>query len=143
MQLQLTRNRIVNTLLIGTLVLGIGGVTIQPAAAQVDRNAFREVAQELNLSRSQMREVGGIMQNVNSEVQEILTPEQSEMLQSAREQQQTQAQDPEELREALNLTDTQSAQLSVVRDETVTELQEILTPEQLEAIMEMTAFNQL
>ncbi len=141
MQIQLTRKRIVNTLLIGTLALGLGSFNIQPAAAQLDRSAFREVAEELNLSRSQMREVGGIIRGLNSELEEILTPEQLETLQSVRDQQQSQ--DPQELQEALNLTDTQSAQLAVAREETVAELQEILTTEQLEGIMERTAFSQI
>ena len=105
----------------------------------MDRSAFREIAQELNLSRSQMREVGGIMRDLNSEITEILTAEQLDALKSAREQQQTQA--PEELKESLNLTDTQSEQLAVVREETVVELQSVLTPEQVEGIMAMTNLN--
>ncbi|MEL7070108.1 MAG: hypothetical protein AAGN15_15835 [Cyanobacteria bacterium J06581_3] len=145
MQIQLTRKRIVNTLLIGTLALGIGSLTIQPAIAQPSRSAFREAARELNLSRSQMQDVAGIMRGFSSEIQEVFTPEQLELLQSAREQQQSQtpAQDPQELREALNLTDTQSAQLAVVREEMVVELQSVLEPYQLEGIMELTAFSQL
>lgn len=145
MQIQLTRKRIVNTLLIGTLALGIGSLTIQPATAQLSRSAFREAAKELNLSRSQMQDVAGIMRGFSSEIQEVFTPEQLELLQSAREQQQSQtpAQAPQELREALNLTDTQSAQLAVVREEMVVELQSVLEPYQLEGIMELTAFSQL
>ncbi|MEO1352442.1 MAG: hypothetical protein AAFW84_27195 [Cyanobacteria bacterium J06635_15] len=141
MELQLTRKRIVNTLLIGTLTLGLGSFNIQPAAAQLNRSAFREMAEELDLSRSQMREVAGIMRGLNSEIEEILTPEQFELLQSVREQQQAQA--PQQLQEELNLTDTQSAEIAVARRETVGKLQGVLTPEQLERIMEMTAFNQL
>ena len=141
MQLQLTQKRIVHTLLIGTLTLSLGSFNSQPAVAQLDRGAFREMAEELDLSRSQMREVAGIMRDLNSDIEAILTPEQSELLQSAREQQQTQ--DSQELQEALNLTDTQSEQLAVVREETVVELQAVLTPEQLEGIMEMTIFSQL
>lgn len=141
MKFQFTQKRIVNTVLVGTLALGLGRFSIQPASAQMDRSAFREIAQELDLSRSQMREVGGIMRGLNSEIEEILTPEQLELLQAAREQQQSQ--DPQEFQEALNLTDTQSEQLTAVREETVVELEAVLTPEQLEGIMEMTAFNQL
>ncbi|NEZ56347.1 hypothetical protein [Adonisia turfae] len=141
MQFQITRKRIVNTVLIGTLALGLGNFNGQPATAQLDRSTFREVAQELDLSRSQMRQVGGIMRDLNSELEEILTPGQLETLQSAREQQESQ--DPQELQEALNLTDTQSEQLAVAHAETVAELQEVLTPEQLEGIMEVTAFNRL
>lgn len=141
MQLQLTRKRIVNTLLIGTLALGLGSFHVQPATAQIDRSAFRELAEELDLSRSQMREVGGIIRDLNSELEEILTPEQLETLRSARDQQQSQ--DSQELQEALNLTDTQSTQLAIAREETVAELQEVLTSEQLEGIMEKTVFSRL
>ncbi|MEO0488756.1 MAG: hypothetical protein AAF215_13190 [Cyanobacteria bacterium P01_A01_bin.123] len=142
MQIQLTRKRIVNAVLIGAMTLTVGGFHIQPAAAQVDRSAFREAARELNLSRSQMQSVGGIMQSFNAEIQEILTPEQVELLQSAREEQQSQsqAQDPQELQAELNLTETQSEQLAVAREEMVTELQGVLTPEQVEGLMEMTGF---
>ena len=145
MHIQLTRKRIVTTLLIGTLALGIGSLNIQPATAQLSRSNFREMARELNLNQSQMRAVADIMRNFNSEIEEILTTEQFELLQSAREQQQsqTQTQDPQELQEALNLTDTQSTQLAVVREEMVVELQEVLAPYQLEGIIEMTAFSQL
>lgn len=143
MQIQLTRKRIVNALLMATLALGLGSFNSQPAAAQIDRSAFREMAEELDLSRAQMREVAGIMRSLNSDIEEILTPEQIELLQAAREQQQSQAQNPQELQEELNLTDTQSAQLAEVKEETVVELQSVLTPEQLEGIMEMTAFGNL
>ncbi|NEQ55593.1 MAG: hypothetical protein F6K11_36695 [Leptolyngbya sp. SIO3F4] len=140
MSIQLTRKRIVNALLMVTLTMGLGSLTIQPATAQIDRSTFREVAEELNLSRSQMRSVAGIMRDLNSDIEDILTDEQFELLKSTREQEQTQ--NPQELQEALNLTDTQSAQLSVVREEMSLELQEVLTPEQLEGIMELTAFSQ-
>ena len=145
MQIQLTQKRIVNTLLMGTLALGLGSFHIQPASAQLSRSAFREIAEELDLSRSQTREVAGVMRNFNSEIEEILTSDQFDLLQSTREQQQsqTQTQDPQELREAINLTDTQSAQLAAAREEMVVGLQEVLTPDQVERIIEMTAFSQL
>lgn len=141
MQLQLTRKGIVNALMVGTLALGFGSFHLQPAAAQMDRSTFRELAEELDLSRSQMREVGGIMRSLNSDIEDILTPDQLELLKSTREQQQSQ--DPDELREALNLTDTQSDQLAIVREDMVDELEAVLTPDQLERVMEVTAFSQL
>ena len=145
MQIQLTRKRIVNTFLIGAMTLAIGSIHVQPAEAQLSRSAFREMARELNLSRSQMQDVAGIMRSYSSDIQEILTPEQFELLQSAREQRQsqTQTQDPQDLQDALNLTDTQSAQIATERAEMVAELQEILTPDQIERMMEITGFNQL
>ncbi|MEO1523267.1 MAG: hypothetical protein AAFU78_21175 [Cyanobacteria bacterium J06633_2] len=143
MQTQLTRKRIINTLLIGTIALGIGSLTIQPAEAQLSRSSFREMARELDLSRSQMRDVAGIMRDFRSEIEDILTPEQFDLLQSTREerQSQTQTQNRQEFRDDLDLTDTQSAQLADVRQEMVDDLQEILEPDQLERIMEMTAFS--
>lgn len=149
MQIQRTRKRIVNTLLIGTLALGVGSLSIQPATAQLSRSAFRETARELNLSRAQMQDVAGIMRSFSSEIEEILTPEQFEILQSVREQKQSQPQsqpqeqNPEELRDTMNLTDTQSTQIATAREEMVTGLQEVLTPEQIEGLMEKTGFNQL
>ena len=150
MHIQLTRKRIVNTLLIGTLALGIGSLTLQPAIAQLSRSTFREMARELNLSRSQTHEMASIMRSFNSELEEILTPEQFDLLQSVQEQRQSQSQlqpqsqpqtqDLEDLQGALNLTETQSAQLAVARETMVVELQEILAPYQLERIMEMTPF---
>ncbi len=144
MQIQLTRKRIINTLLIGTMTLAIASLNIQPAQAQFHRSAFREMSRELNLSRSEMREIAGIMRNFKSEVQEILTPEQFEQLQSAREQQpsQPQTQDPQEVQEALNLTDDQLTQLAETREEMVMALQAVLTPEQLERMMETIALSQ-
>ena len=147
MQFQLTRQRLVSTVLIGTLALAVGSFYSQPAAAQLSRSAFREAARELNLSRSQMRDVAGIMRSFSAEVQDILTPEQFEQLQAVREQQQeqssAQAPDPQELREDLNLTEAQAEQIAATRTETVAELQEILTPEQISGMMEMVGFNQL
>lgn len=145
MQIQLTRKQIINTFLIGTMSLAIGGIHIPPASAQVSRSDFRETARELNLSRSQMREIAGIMRSFNSEIEEILTPEQFELLQSTRKQQrsQPQTQDPQELQEELNLTDSQSGQLAEAREGMVVELEAVLAPYQLEGIMEKTAFIQL
>lgn len=145
MQIQRTRKRIVSTLLIGTLSLGIGSVSVQPATAQLTRSAFRETARELNLSRSQMQEVAGIMRGFSSEIEGILTPEQLEILQSAREEQQSepQAQTTQEVQAALTLTDTQATQLATAREEMTAGLQAVLTPEQIEGLMEKTGFNQL
>ena len=135
--MQLTRKGIVNALLVGTLALGIGSFA-QPASAQLDRGSFRELASELDLSRSQMREVGGIMRSLNSDVKDILTSDQFELLKSSREDE---SDDPQEMWESLDLTDTQAEQLAVVRRDTVVELREILTPDQLRGILEATALD--
>ncbi|MEM9215369.1 MAG: hypothetical protein AAGD25_13600 [Cyanobacteria bacterium P01_F01_bin.150] len=143
MPFQLTRKRIVKTVLIGTLVLGVGSVNMQPAIAQLSRSEFRELAQELDLSRSQMRDVAGTMRGFKSEVEDILTPEQLDLLQSAQEQQQSDPQAAQEVKDALNLTDAQSTQLEAAREDMVAELQEVLTPDQVTQIIEMMAFSQI
>lgn len=145
MQLQLTRKGIANIALVGAIAMTVSVLQSQPASAQLNRSNFREVASELNLSRSQMREVGGIMRNFNTELQDILTEEQYELLQASRESQASgsEAQDPQALRDSLNLTDTQSEQLATARGSMMTELQAVLTPEQIAGMMEMAGFDQL
>ena len=142
MHLQLTQKRIVSTVLIGTMAVTIGSIHAQPAAAQLDRNTFREAASELGLSRSQTRDVAGIVRGFNDELQEILTPEQLEILQSAREDQQSQPQDLQALQASLNLTETQTEQISTARASLDEELREILTPEQLAGLIEIAGFDQ-
>ncbi|MEB3213238.1 MAG: hypothetical protein VKL39_17945 [Leptolyngbyaceae bacterium] len=147
MKLQFTRKQIIKPLAIGTMILGIGSFNLQPAAAQVDRNAMREMAEELDLSRSQMRQLAGVMRSFRSEIEDILTSEQLELLQAAREelQSQTQAQiqNAQELKEALDLTEEQTEQLAEARRELVDELQNVLTSEQIESLLEMTILSQI
>ena len=142
MRIQHTREKIVKALLIGTVTLTTGTFNLQPATAQFNRSTFRETSRELNLSRSQMREVAGILRSFNSEIKDILTPEQFEELKSAKEQQQSnpQGHNLQNLHEELNLTDTQSADLFKARKVMTLELQEVLAPEQIEKIMENVAF---
>ena len=144
MQIRLTRSVFSNLLLIGTLALSIGSLYAQPAAAQLNRSNFRELAEELDLSRSQMREIGGIMRGFNAELQEILTAEQYESLQAARAQQaDADGRDPEALKASLNLTDEQSSQIASARTELVAGLEDVLTPEQIERMIEIAGFDQL
>lgn len=139
MPIQFTRRRLFNLLLIGTLALGIGSFNIQPAAAQLNRSTFLKTARELDLSRSQMRKVARIMRGFQSDMKDILTSEQLELLQSERQQRsQTQR---EELREALDLTDTQSEQLASARQEMVAKLEGVLTPNQVTGMIQRLGFN--
>lgn len=142
---KLIENRFAKTFLILTATLTIGGFHIRPVLAQADKSAIVETARKLNLSLPQMRAMRSIMQDFSADVQQVLTPEQYEQLQLVREQQQSQPEngDPQNAKEVLNLTDVQVAQLSEAKQETVTELQEILTPEQVEEIMGATALGQL
>jgi len=147
MEIQFTRKQIIKPLIIGTMVLGIGSFNVQPAAAQVDPSVMREMAEELELSRSQMRQLAGIMRGLRSEIEDILTSEQLELLQAAREEMQSQAQpqiqNAQELKEKLDLTEEQTEQLAEVRNEIVDELLGVLTPEQIEGILEMTIAGQI
>lgn len=141
MPIQFTRKRLFSLLLLGTLALGIGNVTIQPAAAQHNRSAMRQTARELNLSRSQMFKIAGIMRDFRSEMKDILTPEQFELLQSTQQQQSTT--EPQEVRDALALTGTQSTQLASAREDMLAELQGVLTPSQFTKMMKKVSFNPL
>lgn len=147
MHVHLTRKRIatmmLDTVLVGAFALAIGSFQIQPASAQVDRKEFRETARELNISRSQMRDVAAIKRSFDAEIEDILTPEQFETLQAARKQQQSQTQSPQQLQATLDLTEGQSEQLAEAREDMVEELEAVLEPYQLEGLMEKTAFSQI
>lgn len=147
MQIQFTRKQIIRSLAIGTMVLGIGSFNVQPAAPQVAPSVIRQMAEELDLSRTQMRQLAGIMRGFRSEIEDILTSEQIELLQSAREEMQSQTQpqvhNVQKLKEELDLTEEQTEQLAEVRNEIVDELQGVLTPEQVESILEMMILDQI
>ena len=139
MPIQFTRKGVFSLLLVGTLALGIGSFNLQPADAQLSRSTFRATARELNLSRSQMRKVAGVMRSFKSDLEDILTPEQFELLQSAPQQQSpTQKQ---ELKEVLALTDTQSSQLASAREDMVEGLQGILSPSQFSIMVSRMGLN--
>lgn len=139
MPIKVTRRGIFNTLLIGTLALGIGSFNLQPSVAQLDRSNFRQTARELNLSRSQMRQVAGIMRSFRSDIEDILTPGQLELFQTAQKQQ-SQIQ-KQELRDLLALTDTQLAQLASAREEMVADLEGVLTPSQFARMVSRMGLN--
>lgn len=54
--------------------------------------------------------------------------------------QQQQSQSPEELQEALNLTETQSVQIATAREDMIEELEGVLTTDQIERIMKVAGF---
>lgn len=139
MKIQFTRKQIVSILLIGTMALGFGSLNIQPTAAQFSRSTFVKTARELNLSRSEMRKVAGVMRGFRAEIQDILTPEQYEALKTKRKQQKPH-QSPQKLKEELDLTDRQSVQIATARQDMITGLQGILAPNQITKIMEVTGF---
>jgi len=147
MQIQFTRQQIITPLVIGTMILGIGSFNLQPAKAQVDRSAMREMAEDLNLSRSQKRQLAGVMRNFRSELDDILTADQLELLHAARQEMQSQTppqvQTDLDLKNELNLTEEQTEQIVEARRDMVDSLQDVLTPEQIESILELAIVGQL
>ncbi len=136
---QFTRRQIFNTLLIGTLAVGIGSFNLQPSDAQLNRSNFRQTARELDLSRSQMRQVAGIVRSFKSDIKDILTPEQFERFRSAQKQQSKIQR--QELKELLALSDTQAAQLASAREEMIADLEGVLTPSQFTRIVSRMGLN--
>jgi hypothetical protein len=118
--------------------VGVGGLLIStpsPAQSQVNREAIRS----LNLSRSQMRQMRGVMQGYQSELGEILTPEQQrqlEDLQAERQNQPTPA-SPPDLAAELNLSVEQASQLETLRTSMGEDLRAILSEEQIGQAQEL------
>ncbi|MEO1096023.1 MAG: hypothetical protein AAFX01_14105 [Cyanobacteria bacterium J06638_28] len=103
-----------------------------------------EGMRELNLSRSQMRQLRDIMQDYQSDLQGILSPEQLEEMQDLREAQQNGEVadvDREDMIAELGLSDNQVEQLDDVQASLEAELEGVLTSEQLEKLSEMEGFS--
>ncbi len=130
--------KISKLLLIG---LAVGGLLIStPRLAQgqpagVNRQALRS----LNLSRSQMQQMRGVMQGYQSELEDILTSDQLEQLQdlqASRQEQPTEGGRPD-LAAELDLSADQVSQLEILGGSMTTELQEILSADQLEQLQDL------
>ena len=119
--------------------VGVGGLllsTPSPAQSQVSRDAIRS----LNLSRSQMREMRGIMQGYQSELNEILTADQQqrlEELKADREGQSTSDGSHPDLLAELDLTEDQAAQLSTLQADLAADFESLLSADQLEQAQEL------
>lgn len=106
----------------------------QPAGAP-----SREALRSLNLSRAQMRQLRGVMQNYQSSFDNVLTSSQKQRLEDLQAEQGNQAGagNPADLINQLNLTEAQSTQLATLQENMAGELQGILTPEQLQQAQEI------
>lgn len=115
----------------------------QMAQAQSTNNAAA-IRQELNLNRSQMRQLRDITQGYHAELADILTAEQLAEMQALREA--AQANGPsgspsaEELIAELHLSEDQVDQLTQARESLEQDLTAVLSPEQMEKLREIQGF---
>ncbi|MCS7030957.1 MAG: hypothetical protein NZL92_05445 [Gloeomargarita sp. SKYG116] len=82
---------------------------------------------ELNLTPEQLQRIQQIRANARVQMQQVLTPEQRQLLSQA------QGQSPAERRRiirALNLTEAQKEQMRLIRANTRQQIEAVLTPEQ-------------
>ncbi len=106
-----------------------------PAQSQVNREAMRS----LNLSWSQMREMRGVMQGYQSELEDILTPEQQQQLEDLQAEMRDQptTDSRPDLVSELALSEDQASQLETLQEGMAEDLGEILSEEQLEQAQEL------
>jgi Spy/CpxP family protein refolding chaperone len=110
-----------------------------------DPSSLPPFLDDLNLTPEQEAQLQDLRESRRSQFEAILTPEQQQILTEL------EAQEPEEgegqgrrgrrrrIREALNLTEDQVAQLQTIREESRSEFEAILTPEQLTQLEEKQA----
>ena len=131
----------VGLVIAGSSLLLMASPQLVSAQATTDPAAIR---QELDLNRSQMRQLRGIMQDHRAELEDILTPEQLEEMQALREaaQQDSSVSDSEQpsredIIAELDLSEDQVEQLEQTRESLQQDLEAVLTPEQLAKLEEM------
>lgn len=135
---------------VGLVTVGTG-VLLLPSAqlvqAQPDPAAVRR---ELDLNMSQMRQLRNIMQDYQAELEDILTPEQLEEMQDLREAARqegaaSESNQPsrEDIIAELDLSDDQIEQLTEVRESMEEDLEDVLSPQQLEKLEEMGGFGRI
>jgi Spy/CpxP family protein refolding chaperone len=115
----------------------------QMAQAQSTNNAAA-IRQELNLNRSQMRQLRDITQGYQAELADILTAEQLAEMQALREAAQANGQSGSPSAEALiaelNLSEDQVDQLTQARESLEQDLTAVLSPEQMDKLREIQGF---
>ncbi|WP_017296830.1 hypothetical protein [Nodosilinea nodulosa] len=121
-------------LMVGLSISAMVLVAPQMAHGQPAGAPPREALRSLNLSRSQMRQLRGVMQNYQSSLNGILTASQKQQLEDLQAQQRNQsgAGNPADLISQLDLTEAQSSQLASLQENMAQELRGILTSEQLQ-----------
>lgn len=118
----------VGTLLIATPRLALS----QPAGVN------REMIQSLNLSRSQMQQLRGVMQGYQSELDDILTSEQQQQLEDLQaEMQNESSEDRPDLFAELDISADQASDLEALQADMAADLEDILSPEQFEQAQEL------
>lgn len=133
---------------LGLITVGTSLLLLTPAQmaqAQSTNNAAA-IRQELNLNRSQMRQLRDIMQGYQAELADILTAEQLAEMQDLGEAAQANGQtaqsrpSTEELIAELNLSEDQVDQLTQARESLEQDLTTVLSPEQMEKLREIQGF---
>ena len=123
------------------LLIGMGVGALLVSAPQVARgqSVNREAIRELNLSRSQMRELCNVMRSYQSEMQGILTAEQLEQLEDlqAERKESPDTDESVDLAAELNLSEEQTSQFEALQEDIAAEFQTILSAEQLEQAEEL------
>lgn len=143
MTLKIKLNQVIQVglVIIGTSLLLLPHAERTQAQSTVDPAAIR---QELDLSRAQMRQLRGIMQDYQAELADILTPEQFEAMQDLREalRQDDSVSESEvpsqiDIIAALDLSEAQAEQVELVQASLKQDLEAVLSPEQLAKLEEM------
>lgn len=120
--------------------LGVGALLIATPRLARSQSAGvnREAMRSLNLSRSQMQQLRGVMQGYQSELGSILTADQEEQLEDLKAEVQSGSADvPSDLFAELDLSADQASELATLQTDMATELSGILSAEQLEQAREM------
>lgn len=109
------------------------------ALAQMMPNAGPQAIQDLNLSRTQIQQMRSLMEDYQSSFEAVLTDAQLAELEELRADQMGQrgGGDPQDLLAQLDLSDTQEAELSTLREVMMAEFEDIFTAEQLEQLKAM------
>jgi len=127
------------SLVAGAIVLSLGVIPFAPAQANVNNSVVIARAkgqgklERLNLTEAQKTQIEAIKKDARAQMQEILTDEQLEKLQSAKGNRQQKR----EIWGSLGLTDTQKAKLKEIRQSKRSQIKAILTDEQKQQLQQM------
>lgn len=121
--------------------VGVGALLITTPRLAVSQSAGanREAIRSLNLSRSQMQELRGVMQGYQSELEDILTSEQQQQLADLKEDMQDESatDDRPDLVAELDLSADQASQLDSLQVDMTAAVQGILSAEQFEEAQDL------
>ena len=121
--------------------VGVGALLIATPRLAMSQSAGanREAIRSLNLSRSQMQELRGVMQGYQSELEDILTSEQQQQLADLKEDMQDESatDDRPDLVAELDLSADQASQLDSLQVDMTAAVQGILSAEQFEEAQDL------